>query len=118
MDEQDDDIVLLASCMVAAAAAMATEDDTDDRKMPTPRFISQILTDGGDRIIGDTFRMSPSELNELVGMCAKYISHQLCPKRVVVWQFIGWPQERVLVHKNSSFWIKHTLQFTSIDISD
>ncbi|KAF0730170.1 hypothetical protein Ae201684P_013210 [Aphanomyces euteiches] len=96
MDEQDDDIVLLASFMVAAAAAMATEDDTDDRKMPTPRFIrpalsyvdfldlqSQILTDGGDRIIGDTFRMSPSALNELVEMCANYISHQLCPKREV-----------------------------------
>ncbi|KAF0702693.1 hypothetical protein AaE_015776 [Aphanomyces astaci] len=78
-----------------AAAALLNDDETQ-LTAPTPRFVRplvsymeflklqhSLLSDNGDRIVFDTFRMGLAELDQLVDVCKDFLNPKLCAKRVI-----------------------------------
>ncbi|KAF0729451.1 hypothetical protein Ae201684_012952 [Aphanomyces euteiches] len=96
MTDTQDDILLLAVALSSAALASFIEDENVHKEAPQERFIrpclsyvaflnlqQDLLPDGGNRIIYDTFRMGAHELEQLICMSSKYISRHLPQKQVV-----------------------------------
>ncbi|KAG9410771.1 hypothetical protein AC1031_018796 [Aphanomyces cochlioides] len=119
--DDDDDIIVLASSLAAATLVLFYEDEEASKTFPLPRFLRPsvsymeflaiqyvLLSDQGERIIRDTFRLGVQELNQLASLCKTYLPRSICAKNVIC-VALHWLASGSSVRAQEQFFLDHGL---------